>query len=779
MLLATAPVIVGRAGETSPRLELWYDAPATEWTDALPIGNGRIGAMVFGGTNLARFQINEDTLWTGAPRSYAHPGAAEVLHDLRAMLLAGEQRDAERLAGKRFMSIPVRQMSYQPFGYVELQFPGHDHATNYRRSLDLKTAIATTRYEIDGVKFRRESFVSFPDQAILTHVTCDQPGELSIVATQNSPQREITRKVVDERTVLLTGRVRDADIRNVGPVESKMTLASYLNVLHTDGDVSVVSGKLRIDGASTVTLALTAATNFVNFRDISGEPVSRGRRDLNRLRSKNFAEIRAAHIADHQELFLRTTLRLGARDVPALPTDQRVLRHQDHPDHDLEALLMQYGRYLMIASSRSGSQPANLQGIWNDQLAPPWESKYTTNINVEMNYWLAELGNLAECHGPLLRAVEELAVSGREVAEIHYGMPGWVVHHNFDVWRGAAPINASNHGIWPCGGAWLCRHLWEHYLYSNDGQFLRDRAYPLMKQAAEFFVAYLVEDPRVPERYLLSGPSNSPEHGGLVMGPTMDHQIIRGLFQTTAEAAQVLKVDGPLQQELTALAAQIAPNRIGKYGQLQEWLEDIDDPQNRHRHVSHLWAVYPGDEIGVDTPDLFDAAKTSLELRGDGGTGWALAWKINLWARLRDGDRAYRILQQLLTLTNSPLTENRGAGVYPNLFDAHPPFQIDGNFGAAAGICEMLIQSHRRTNDGLPIIELLPALPSAWDDGAVTGLRVRGGFEVELAWEDGEMESATLFGAPGGHCEVRYRNQSVQVNASEGEKILLELPLSR
>lgn len=753
----------------STSLELWYTAPAEEWTEALPLGNGRMGAIVFGGTERARYQFNEDTLWTGSPRSYAHSGAARYLSHIRSLLFAGKQREAEQLAEEQFMSVPIRQMSYQPFGDLILEFPGHERYQSYRRSLNLDTAIATTHYRVNGNTYIRESFATFPDRAIVIHLTCDSPKRMSFTTTLSSPQTDVFVSPVDDRTLVMTGRVRNAEINQVGTIKSSMRFASHLHVLQTDGETSIKEGVLHLANASCTTLVLTAATNHVDYQDISADPVFRSQQDLDHIRSKSYQELRADHIADYQRLFNRVTLDLGSKPDENLPTDQRILRYADHPDFELEAILFQYGRYLMIASSRPGSQPATLQGVWNDQLNPPWDSKYTVNINAEMNYWLTEPCNLPECGEPLFRAISELSHSGKETAREHYAARGWVLHHNFDLWRGTAPINASNHGIWPTGGAWLCQHLWWHYIYSGNEDFLRDVAYPIMKGAAEFFADYLVEDPRQNSKRLISGPSNSPEQGGLVMGPTMDHQIIRGLFANTINAAEILGVDHEFRAVLSSLRSLIAPNQIGQHGQLQEWLEDVDDPQNNHRHVSHLWGLFPGDEITPDTPELLDAAKTSLNFRGDGGTGWSRAWKINLWACLRDGDRAHRVLHDLLRLTDSPLTDYRGGGVYPNLFDAHPPFQIDGNFGTTNGMCQMLLQSNRKTDDGYWLVELLPALPKVWPHGKVTGLRARGGFEIEIVWQDGRLESTTVSSSNGGVCKLSFGTFQAIVSLAPGE----------
>jgi alpha-L-fucosidase 2 len=733
-------------------LPLWYRQPARLWTEALPIGNGRLGAMVFGGTAEERLQLNEDTVWTGAPHEYQHEGAVKALPELRRLLSEGRQKEAEELAMREFMSVPLRQKAYQPMADLLLRFPGHETATDYRRELDLDSAIASLSYRVGGASYGRETFSSHPDQVLVQRLSASRKGSLTFSAALTSPHEGFAVRVGAPNELVLSARVKDGAIR----------FETRLRVIADGGRMAPLDGGIAVEGADAVTLLLTAATNFVSFRDVSGDPSARAAEAMRRAAAAGYARLRASHLADHQRLFRRVSLDLGSSPAALLPTDERIAAADKRLDPQLVALAFQFGRYLLIASSRPGDQPANLQGIWNDSLTPPWDSKYTVNINTEMNYWPAEVANLAECAEPLFAMLEDLVISGRRTAAAHYGARGWVLHHNTDLWRGSAPINASNHGIWPTGGAWLTQQLWWRYQFSLDQEFLGRRAYPVMKEAALFFVDALVRDPKT--GWLVSGPSNSPENGGLVMGPTMDHQIIRALFQWTAEAARILGVDSELAAQLDRMRAEVAPNRIGRLGQLQEWLEDKDDPENKHRHVSHLWGVFPGEEITPRTPELFAAARKSLEFRGDDGTGWSLGWKIAFWARFFDGDHAERMIERQLQPVREQGTRMSGGGTYPNLLDAHPPFQIDGNFALTAGVCEMLLQSH-----GGELV-LLPALPRAWPNGSVRGLRARGGFLVDLRWRDGKLVEAGIVSTSETRVRLRSRDHSGELKLTPGRR---------
>jgi len=740
VVVATVIVLAGSAAnaDVGPLL-LWYPRPAEKWTEALPVGNGRLGAMVFGGVDVERLQFNEDTLWTGGPRDYSHAGAKDHLPAIRKLLFEGKQREAERLAMEHFMSVPLRQMAYQPFGDLEFEFP-HKAVTNYRRQLDLDAATVTVRYQTGGATFTREVFASYPDHAIVIRLTCNQPGKISFRIKLATPHPDPEIEVIAPSQLLLRGGLKEYQQKRTGlTLPSVLKYAARLLVKNEGGTVAAKDGHIDVSRADVATLVLTGATSYRKYNDVSGNPVELTSGTIKSAAGRSYGELRDAHLTDYRSLFRCVSLDLGTTDAVEQATDQRIREFINQDDPQLASLYFQFGRYLLISSSRPGSQPANLQGIWNEQLNPPWECKWTTNINTEMNYWPAEVTGLSECHEPLFDMLDDLVESGGRTAKVHYGCRGWVLHHNTDVWRGTAPINHSNHGIWPTGGAWLCQHPWERYRFTGDKEFLAKRAYPVIKGAAQFFVDFLVEDPRT--GHLISTPSNSPEIGGLVAGPTMDHQIIRSLLRSCIQAAEELNVDEEFRKELADLVPRIAPNQIGQHGQLQEWLEDKDNPNNHHRHVSHLWGVHPGWEMTPrGTPELCAAAKKSLEFRGDGGTGWSLAWKINFWARFEDGERAYRLLSNLLTPGRT----------FPNMFDAHPPFQIDGNFGGAAGIAEMLLQSHAGE------IAILPAWPSkVWPTGSVNGLRARGGLKVDIAWKDSRAVTATLQGTVSGSHKIR------------------------
>jgi alpha-L-fucosidase 2 len=891
----------------SQDLKLWYKQPAIKWTEAIPIGNGRIGAMIFGGIENDRIQFNEETLWTGEPRNYSRQGAYKYLDTIRQLLFAGKQKEADALAEKEFMGLksfegerkgwiakvtadkrfaeenfddskwstmqvpswdgwetvghegldgavwlrtnfilpddwvdkelifdfnrirdhdytyvngkltgtqqdnearkykvagkslhkgkntiailvlnfnnkggiygykdttrhigiyPVNdeskkislnaqwkyyvhddnpppvgayQASYQPFGDLNLKFKNVDSATNYRRELNLEDAISTTSYTLKGIDYKREYFISQPNQALVINLSASQKASISFSAELSSPHRDF-KTWMSNGTLVLSVKVKNGALRGI----------SYMEAIVHGGSGLVNDSRIVIRNADSVTLFLTAGTNFKNYNDVSANPAASCLNALLGLRGKSYQQVKIAHVKEYQKYFNTFSINLGKSQNENLPTDERLEKFASSNDPSFVALYLQYGRYLLISSSRPGTRPANLQGIWNDLLNPPWDSKYTTNINAEMNYWPAESLNLSPMHEPLFKMIEELSQTGKKTAKDHYNGPGWVLHHNTDLWRGTAPINAADHGIWVTGGAWLCQHLWEHYLYTQDKVFLQNKAYPVMKEAALFFNSFLTKDPST--GYLISTPSNSPEQGGLVAGPTMDHQIIRDLFNNVVAASELLKTDPALRQTLKEKVKHIAPNKIGKYGQLQEWMQDVDDTTNKHRHISHLWGMYPGNEINWDdTPELMKAARQSLIYRGDAATGWSLGWKINCWARFKDGEHAYHMIKMLL----SPV--KGGAGSYPNLFDAHPPFQIDGNFGGAAGIGEMIVQSHTK------FIDILPALPSALADGDVKGYCARGGFVLDIKWSDGKLQALTVTSKAGQPLILRYNNKIVNI----------------
>ncbi|WP_276165981.1 glycoside hydrolase family 95 protein [Zobellia alginiliquefaciens] len=731
-------------------MKLSYDTPAVKWTEALPVGNGSLGAMIFGGVEKEHLQFNEETLWAGEPHDYSHEGAGDYLAEIRNLLAKGKQLEAQNLATEKFMSVPLKQVPYQPFGDLFLEFPEHKNYENYNRNLNISNAISTVSYKVDGVDYKREVLSSFPDNVLALNISASKSKALNFNVYMDA-LHENKQLDTSGATQTLSVAVKDGALRGVASFE-----------VETDGKLTIEDGKVAIAKASYATIYLTAATNYVDYTDVSGNPEGEVDKVLTKIKGQDFKKIKAKHIKDYQGLYNRLTIDLGDNGRSKSPTNKRIYDFWKDPnDPQLVALYVQYARYLLIASSRPGTKPATLQGIWNHKLNPPWFSSYTTNINLEMNYWPVEIANLSECHEPLFGLIKDLSESGKAVAKKHYNADGWIAHHNIDIWRGAAPVNASNHGIWLGGGAWLSSHIWEHYLFTRDKEFLKEY-FPIIKESALFYSQFLYEDPKT--GYLISSPSNSPEIGGLVAGPTMDHQLIRALFRTVIESSEILGEDQTFATKLEAMIPKIAPNQIGKHGQLQEWMEDKDDPENHHRHVSHLWAVHPGKEINwEETPELMKAARQSLEYRGDNGTGWSLAWKINFWSRFKDGNRAYSLMHRLLSPAEIPERKIRG-GSYPNLFDAHPPFQIDGNFGGAAGILEMLIQSH------MDKIEILPALPNALPNGEITGVMARGGFEISLKWKDLEMESLEILSKNGSDCKVEYKGKTLSFKTEAGKK---------
>ena len=775
--LANAAVQATTRPDGREDLALWYGLAAGPWVEALPIGNGRLGAMLFGRVAQERIQLNEDTLFAGGPYDPVNPAMLEALPKVRALIDQEKFKEAADLADSAMLARPRRQMPFGAAGDLFLDFAGLAEPQAYHRSLDLDSAVSTTRFTIGGKAQLREAFSSAPDQVIVIRLSSKgqpmdfdlnyrHPGKVKYGGTQeavapmrgapwdhkesiNAGERPASLRVRadGDRALLIEGQ-------NIAAEGNPAALRYAVRVVAVgDGRIKAGEDRLEVRGAREVTLLVAAATSYVRFDDVSGDPVAAVRRHTDAAARKPYARLKADHVAAHQALFRRMAIRLGSpqgrASAAVKPTHARIASAETTPDPALAALYVQYARYLLISSSRPGSQPANLQGLWNEGVNPPWGSKYTININTEMNYWPADPANLGECIEPLVRMVEDLAITGAKTARVGYNARGWVTHHNTDLWRATAPIDGAKYGIWPTGGAWLCLSLWDHYEYQPDPAYVQ-RIYPLLKGAALFFLDTLVKDPK--GRGLVTSPSISPEnahpHGtSICAGPAMDSQILRDLFAATLKAhALTGDSDAAFAQALKAARARLPADRIGAQGQLQEWLEDWDAkaPDQQHRHVSHLYAVYPSEQINVrDTPALVAAAKATLNTRGDKSTGWATAWRLALWARMGEGERAHAILLGLLGPERT----------YPNMFDAHPPFQIDGNFGGTAGILEMLVQSWGGE------IRLLPALPGAWSEGMLRGVRAKGGLELDLTWKDGRLTQATLRGRPGSRATVRYGSQ--------------------